>query len=87
MPKLVEPPEGCFDIIEILHSISKRMVKNGYIDHNLIPWKNMDDLVEWRLKDMDFDFMDLCDNGPMIVDPKYKKYEERGFKTNSTRTF
>jgi anaerobic selenocysteine-containing dehydrogenase len=85
MPKLVEPPERCFDIVEILHSISKRMEDDGYIDHNLIPWKNMVDFIGWRLRDMEHSFMDLCENGPMIVEPKYKKYEKRGFRTPSKK--
>jgi len=35
MPKLVEPPEGCFDGVRILYQISERMAQKGYIQKNL----------------------------------------------------
>ena len=31
MPKIVEPPEGCREDIQILHDIAERMVQKGYI--------------------------------------------------------
>jgi len=83
MPKLVEPPEGCFDVIQILHSLSDRMVHKEYIESNLIPWKNMEEFIEWQLSDTEFSFADLCKRGPMAVERQYKKYEKRGFRTSS----
>lgn len=83
MPKLVEPAEGCFDVIHILHRLAERMVEKGYIERNLIPWKSMDDFIEWRLSDTEFSFTSLCERGPVAVEREYKKYTKRGFRTPS----
>ena len=82
-PKLVEPPEGCLDVIDILYRLSERMVEKGHIERNLIPWKNMDEFTQWRLSKMQFSFTDLCKKGPTAVQPQYKKYVQRGFRTPS----
>ena len=83
MPKLVEPPEGCLDVIHILHSICNKMEYKAYIDKNLIPWKDMDEFTAWRMSDMGFSFADLCERGPVAVERQYKKFEKRGFRTPS----
>ena len=82
MPKLVEP-EGSWDVIHMLHRLSERMVEKGHIEKNLIPWKNMDEFTEWRLRDTEFSFADLCERGAIPVELQYKKYAQRGFRTPS----
>ena len=83
MPRLVEPPEKCFDVIHILYRLSERMVEKNYLDKNFIPWKDMDAFIEWRLNKMDLNFSELCDRGPIAVERRYRKYVERGFRTPS----
>jgi anaerobic selenocysteine-containing dehydrogenase len=83
MPKLVEPPEECFDVIHILHSLCERMVEKGYVERNLIPWKGMDEFAAWRIEGMGLSFDDLCERGPIAVKRQYRKYENRGFRTPS----
>ena len=82
-PKLVEPPEGCRDVIEILYRLAERMVQQGHIEKNLIPWQNMDEHVEWRLSETEFSFQDLCESGATAIELPYQKYTERGFRTPS----
>ena len=83
MPKIVEPPEGCREDIQILHDIAERMVEKGYIQKNLIPWKNNDELMEANFVGSDMSYQDLCEKGPIIREPKYRKYVDRGFRTPS----
>ena len=83
MPKLVEPPEGCLDVINMLHRLCERMVGKGYIERNLIPWKDMNKFIEWRLDKTEFSFTDLCERGPVAVERQYRKYVKRGFRTPS----
>lgn len=82
-PKLVEPPEECREDIRILHDIAGRMTVKGYIEKNLIPWKNYDELMESSFSDSELSYQSLCDNGPIIREPDYRKYVKQGFKTPS----
>ncbi len=82
-PKLVEPPGGCREDMEILYDIAERMVQKGYIHKNLIPWKNNDELMEASFADSDLSYQDLCEKGTVISDPRYRKYKELGFETPS----
>ena len=82
-PKLVEPPHGCREEMEILHDIAERMVQKGYIQKNLIPWKNNDEFMEASFADSDLSYEDLLKKGPIIREPKYRKYVEQGFRTPS----
>ncbi|MFC1864991.1 molybdopterin-dependent oxidoreductase [Chloroflexota bacterium] len=83
MPKLIEAPAGCFDPIQILYRLSDKMAQKGYIQKNLIPWKDMDELTEWRISQAEFSFADLCEKGPIAIERQYRKYVERGFRTPS----
>ena len=83
MPKLVEPPEGCREDFQILHAIAERMVQKEYIQTNLIPWENNDEFMAARFADSKTSYQELCENGPIIREPKYKKYVDCGFKTDS----
>jgi len=82
-PKLVEPPEGCREDFEIMHSIAERMVQKGYIEKNLIPWRNNDEFMEASFADSDLSYQELCAKGPIIREHNYRKYIEHGFRTPS----
>ncbi len=82
-PKLVEPSAGCRDDVQILHDIAERMVQKEYIQKSLIPWKDSDELLEASFADSDLSYRDLCENGPIIREPSYKKYVRQGFRTPS----
>ena len=82
-PKIVEPPEGCREDYQIFHDIAERMVQKGYIEKNLIAWQNNDELMEASFADSDMSYRDLCEKGPIITEPKYRKYVDKGFRTPS----
>jgi anaerobic selenocysteine-containing dehydrogenase len=83
MPKLVEAPEGCHDVIHILYSLAGQMVRKNYIPRNLIPWRNTDEFIAWRINKTGFSFTDLCQKSPMVVERRYRKYIGAGFRTPS----
>lgn len=82
-PKIVEPPEGCREDYQIFYDIAEKMVQKGYIEKNLIPWKNNDELMEASFADSDMSYQDLCEKGPVIREPTYRKYADQGFRTPS----
>jgi anaerobic selenocysteine-containing dehydrogenase len=82
-PKLIEPPTGCHEDLQILYDIAERLVQKGYIERNYIPWPNNDALNEARFADSDLSYQELCDQGPLIKEPTYRKYVQTGFKTPS----
>jgi anaerobic selenocysteine-containing dehydrogenase len=82
-PKLTEPPAGCCDDVQILHDIAEKMVRKGYIQKNFIPWKNGDEILEASFADSGLCYRTLCENGPIISEPNYKKYIKQGFRTPS----
>ena len=84
-PKLVDPPEGCRDVVAWLHDILEKMVEKGYIEKNLIPWKDLDTMIEARFAKADFTFQDLCaqPGGVIHAERHYEKFVERGFRTPS----
>jgi thiosulfate reductase/polysulfide reductase chain A len=82
-PKLVEPPAGCRDDVQILHDIAETMVRKGYIRKNLVTWKNSDEILEASFADSGLSYRNLCDSGPIIKGPNYRKYVKNGFKTPS----
>lgn len=83
MPRLVEPPEGCLGGIDILYRLSEIMVQKGTIKRNLIPWKNIDEYIEWMLGETEFSFKGLCESGSIAVELQYRKYAQHGFQTPS----
>jgi anaerobic selenocysteine-containing dehydrogenase len=84
-PKLVEPPEGCRDHVDIMYNIAERMVQKGYIEKNLVPWRNNDEMIKARFVHTDFTYEDLCEKGTMVLERKYRKYIEQGFRTPSSK--
>jgi len=82
-PKIVEPPEGCREDFHIFYDIAEKMVQKGYIQKNLIPWRNNDELMEASFSDSDMSYQDLCEKSPVVWEPTYRKYADRGFRTPS----
>jgi anaerobic selenocysteine-containing dehydrogenase len=82
-PKIVEPPEGCREDYQIFYDIAERMVEKGYIEKNLIRWKNNDELMEASFAGSNVSYQDLCEKGPVIWERTYRKYVEQGFRTPS----
>ena len=85
MPKIVDPPEGVREEMQILHDIADRMVQRGMIEKNFIPWRNNDEFMEASFADSDMSYQDLCEKGPVIWEPTYRKYEKKGFRTPSKK--
>lgn len=83
MPKLIEPPEGVLDGMQILYRLSEAMVQKGYIQKHFIPWRDANEFTGWRLRNLGTRFKDLPELGTMIIDRQYKKYTEQGFPTPS----
>jgi anaerobic selenocysteine-containing dehydrogenase len=83
MPKVVDPPEGCREDLRVVHDIAEAMVKKGYVAKNLIPWKDYDQLMEANFAGTDMTYQELCENGPLINEIEYRRYEKNGFKTPS----
>jgi len=81
MPKIVDPPENAREDIRILHDISERMVQKGFIRKNLIPWKSYDELLGAGFPESELSYQELCERGPIINEPRYRKYVEHGFRT------
>jgi anaerobic selenocysteine-containing dehydrogenase len=83
MPKVVEPPKGCLDDMEIMFTLSEKMVEKGYIDKNLIPWKNRDEYIEAEFRQAGMSYNELCEKSVIFIDRTYKKYVKDGFPTPS----
>jgi len=83
MPKVVEPPKGCLDDMEIMYRLSGKMVEKGYIEKNLIPWKNRDEYIETVFNQTEMSFKEFCKKGTLIIEREYSKYVKDGFRTPS----
>lgn len=82
-PKIVDPPDGCRDPVQILHDICKKMAQKGYIQKNPIPWKDKDEFIAEGLVRAPFSFKELSEKGSIVFERQYKKYAARGFPTPS----
>ena len=82
-PKIVDPPEGCREDLTIFYDICEAMVKKGYIEKNMIPWRTYDGQMEAEFAGSDMTYRDFCETGTVIDAPQLRKYEERGFFTPS----
>lgn len=78
-PKAIEPLYECWDEMEIVLELAKRMgIK---LPEN--PAQTVEEFNDFRLKGMGITFNDLKEKGYMFLPLKYKKYEQAGFKTPS----
>ncbi len=83
MPKVVEPPKGCLNDMEILYRLSEKMMGKGYIEKNLIPWKNRNEYNKEVFSQSEISFEELLEKGTHIIERKYRKYIQQGFRTPS----
>ncbi|MBN2323104.1 MAG: molybdopterin-dependent oxidoreductase [Spirochaetes bacterium] len=83
--KAVEPKGECRDDIKIFHELSKKMLDKRYLKKSLIPWKDIGEYNEYRLKRMGITFNDLQKKGIYTFPMEFKKYEREGFATPSGR--
>jgi anaerobic selenocysteine-containing dehydrogenase len=83
MPKIVDPPQEAREDIRILHDIAERMAQKAYIQRNLIPWQSHDEFLEASFANSELSYQELCERGPLIGEPRYRKYVQHGFRTPS----
>jgi len=83
MPKVVEPPKGCLDDMEIMYRLSENMVEKGYIEKNPIPWKNRDEYIESVFSQTEMSLKEFFEKGTIIIEREYRKYAKNGFRTPS----
>ncbi|MFC1874059.1 molybdopterin-dependent oxidoreductase [Chloroflexota bacterium] len=83
LPKVVEPPEGALDEWAIMFRLSQKMAERGYIEKNLIPWKNQDEYIEAVFSGSEMSFGELCEKGTVMIEREYRKYTKNGFRTPS----
>jgi anaerobic selenocysteine-containing dehydrogenase len=76
--KVVEPPGECWDDLKIAIELVKRI---PWADQRFIPWKDTDELNEFRVKGVGLSFEEFKKKGYVTVPHRYKKYEDSGFKT------
>jgi anaerobic selenocysteine-containing dehydrogenase len=79
----VEPAGESWDDIKIFHELTERMKRKGYLDKSFIPWKDIHEFNDYRLKGMDLTFESLKQRGKVNLPLAYKKYEREGFGTPS----
>lgn len=76
--KAVDSPPECWDDIKIAIELVKRL---PWADRRFIPWNHVDEFNDFRIRGVGLSFEDFKEKGYITISPKYKKYEESGFKT------
>ncbi|MFC2024115.1 molybdopterin-dependent oxidoreductase [Chloroflexota bacterium] len=76
--RIVEPLHECWDDMKIAIELAKRI---PWANRRFLPWDNVDEFNEARVKGTGMTFEELKDRGYLLVPMKYKKYEEKGFDT------
>lgn len=83
----IEPLGECRTQLQIFLDLTKLMVKKGYLKKPFLPWSDIHEFYDYRLKDTGFTFKQLQEHtqkhGPVHCDWDYYEYEKRGFKTPS----
>ncbi|MEM3824716.1 MAG: molybdopterin dinucleotide binding domain-containing protein, partial [Candidatus Bathyarchaeia archaeon] len=52
-----------------------------WANRKFLPWNSIEEFNEWRVKEMGITFEEFKKKGTIMASLKYKKYEEKGFKT------
>jgi len=76
--KVIEPLHECWDDMKIAIELVKRI---PWADRKFLPWNNVNEYNEWRVKGMGMTFDELNQEGYIVVPAEYKKYESKGFNT------
>ena len=51
--------------------------------HEAFPWKSSEEYLQWVLEDTGLNFEEFCEQGILIGEMRYRKYETEGFHTPS----
>ena len=78
--KAAEPYFECWDDLKIAIELVKRI---PWANRQFLPWNDVDELNDFRVKGMGMTFKDLKNVGSITIPRQYKKYEEGGFDTLS----
>ena len=78
MEKVIEPLHECWDDMKIAIELVKRI---PWAHRRIIPWKDVDEFNEWKIKGSGLTFSAFKEKGYVVVPPKYRKYEREGFRT------
>ena len=76
--KAIEPLFECWDDTRIVLELVKKI---PWADKKFMPWNSSDERNHYRVKGMGMTFDDLKEKGYLSVAPRYKKYEQEGFRT------
>jgi thiosulfate reductase/polysulfide reductase chain A len=76
--KVIEPLFECWDDKKAAIELAKRL---PWSDRRFLPWNDVDEFNEWRVKGMGMTFEQFKKKGYVVATPMYKKYEEKGFNT------
>ena len=76
--KVIEPLYECWDDMKIAIELVKRI---PWAHRRIIPWDDVNEFNEWKVKGTGLTFNEFKKKGYIVAPPKYKKYEEKGFRT------
>ncbi len=76
--KAINPRFNCRDDMDIVIELVRRLPG---ADRKFMPWNSVEERNDYRVKGMGLTFAKLNEQGYLVVPPKYKKYENRGFRT------
>ncbi|MFC2042170.1 molybdopterin-dependent oxidoreductase [Chloroflexota bacterium] len=76
--KAIEPLFECWDDMKIVIELAKKV---PWAHRRFLPWNDVDEYNEWRVKGMGMTFEEFKEKGYVAAPVKYKKYEEKGFNT------
>jgi anaerobic selenocysteine-containing dehydrogenase len=78
--KAVRPLFESRDDIRMIIDLVKRI---SWAKRKYIPWQDVEEFNDFRVKGMGMSFEQFKENGYVTVDPQYKHYEKKGFTTPS----
>lgn len=76
--KAIEPLYECWHDLKIVIELVKRI---PWANRKIVPWDNVDEFNEAPLKTAGMTFQELKEKGCIVMPMKYKKYEDKGFRT------
>lgn len=78
--KVIEPLYECWDDLRIVIELVKKI---PWANRRYLPWDNVDEFNDFRLKGTGIPFEELREKGYITGPLRYKKYESEGFLTSS----
>ena len=76
--KVIEPLFECWDDMKIIIELVKKI---PWANRKFLPWNDVDEINEFRIKGIGMSFHDFKQKGYVPIPIKYLKYEEKGFST------